>query len=126
MNRRVDRLAEEIREQVAHIVTELKDPRIGFVTITRVELAEDLGSARVFVGVLGDAAKRSETVSVLGRSSGFVRRQLARKVRLRQVPEIYFEYDKGLDAADRVARILDEIHTTEGEPKARDEPQGSR
>ncbi len=115
MTRRIERVAEEIRDRVAGIVGELKDPRIGFVTITRVELAADLGMARVLVGVLGDEGRRKEALAALRRSTGFVRRQLAQRVRMRAVPEILFEYDKGLDAADRVARILEEIKESKPE-----------
>ncbi len=113
MTRRIERVGEEIREQIASIIGGLNDPRIGFVTVTRVEVADDLGMARVFVGVLGAEAERKETLAALKRSAGFVRRQLAQRIRMRTTPEILFTYDKGLDAADRVARILEEIH----EPK---------
>jgi ribosome-binding factor A len=113
VTRRIERVAEELREQIAGIVAELKDPRIGFVTVTRVEVAVDLGTARVFIGVLGNEARRSEALAALKRSAGFVRRQLAQRIRMRSVPEVVFTYDKGLDAADRVARILEELH----EPK---------
>jgi ribosome-binding factor A len=117
VTRRMERVAEEIRERVAGIISELKDPRIGFVTVTRVEVADDLGMARVFVGVLGDDAQRKETLGALKRSGGFVRHQLAQRTRMRSVPEVLFEYDKGLDAADRVARILEEIGETETKPE---------
>lgn len=113
MTRRIQRVSEEIRERLAGIVAELKDPRIGFVTVTRVELTDDLGAARVYVGILGEEKTRQETLKVLKGSAGFVRRQLAQRTRLRTVPEILFEYDKGLDAADRVARILSEIGDSE-------------
>jgi ribosome-binding factor A len=108
-DRRAARLAEEIREEVAELIrSRLKDPRIGFVTVTRVSLTSDQGLARVFVGVLGDDAQRDATLVGLRRAAGFVRRELGRRIRLRQVPEVLFEYDKGLDATDRVALLLDE------------------
>jgi ribosome-binding factor A len=109
MGRRPERLAEGIREEVARIVaSELKDPGLGFVTITRVEVTHDLGLARVLVGVLGDEAERRRSMAALERATGFVRRELGRRLRIRVVPEIEFRYDKGLDATDRVARLLDE------------------
>ena len=107
--RRAERLAEEIREQVARMIaSELKDPRLGFVTVTRVELAHDLGHARVHVGVLGSEAERRKSLAALEQASGFVRRELGRRLRIRHTPEIDFRYDKGLDATDRVARLLEE------------------
>jgi ribosome-binding factor A len=108
MGRRAERLAEEIREQVARMIaSDLKDPRIGFITVTRVELAHDLGHARIHVGVLGDEAERKKSLLALQQASGFVRRELGRRLRIRHTPEIEFRYDKGLDATDRVARLLD-------------------
>ena len=117
---RVGRLAEELREQIADIVgSKLNDPRIGFVTITRVELVQDGSFARVFFGVLGDEAARERTRQGLAKAEGFVRREVARRIRLRQPPEIRFEYDKGLDASDRVGRLLGEIAAA---PHSAEEP----
>jgi ribosome-binding factor A len=109
VGRRAERLAEEIREQVAQMIaSQLKDPRLGFVTVTRVELAHDLGHARVYVGVLGSEAEREKSLQSLHQASGFVRRELGKRLRIRHTPEIEFRYDKGLDATDRVARLLEE------------------
>ncbi len=109
MGRRPERLGEAIREEVARmIVFELKDPRLGLVTVTRVEVTPDLSHARVHVGVLGDERERRKSLEGLQRASGFVRHELARRLGIRQVPEIDFRYDKGLDATDRVARLLEE------------------
>ena len=113
--RRSARLAEEIREQVAELIGgKLKDPRIGFVTVTRVELTADQRLARILVGVLGDAAARQKTLAGLSQATGFVRRALAQRLRLRFVPDVVFEYDKGLEATDRVAQLLDEARAKDG------------
>jgi ribosome-binding factor A len=109
MGRRPERLAEGIREEVARIVaSELKDPRLGFVTITRVEVTHDLGHARVLVGVLGGDTERERSLAALRSAAGFVRREIGRRLRIRIVPEIEFRYDKGIEATDRVARLLQE------------------
>ncbi len=115
MGRRPERLAEGIREEVARIVSsELKDPRLGFVTITRVEVTHDLGLARVLVGVLGDETERQRSMAALQSATGFVRREIGRRLRIRVVPEIEFRYDKGIDATDRVARLLEEQREAHG------------
>jgi len=108
--RRQDRLAAEIHDEVARMVAaDLKDPRLGFLTVTRVELTHDLRYARVFVGVLGSEAERQKSLDALKGASGFVRREIGRRLRLRFAPEIDFRYDRGLDAADQVAKLLDEV-----------------
>jgi ribosome-binding factor A len=114
MSRRTNRLEEEIREEVAKIIAgELKDPRIGFVTVTGVHLTPDLRHARINVGVLGDQAAREKSLAGLRQASGFVRRELGRRLRIRHTPEVAFQYDKGLDATDRVARLLGEVAAEE-------------
>ena len=119
MTRRTERLEGEIREAVAEIIgTALKDPRIGFVTVTRVDLTADLRSARVHVGILGEQADREKTLAGLRRAAGFVRRELGRRIRARHTPEIEFHYDAGLDATERVARLLEETRS----PEASEDP----
>ena len=107
--RRAARMAEQIREHVAELIAnKLKDPRIGFVTVTRVELTADQRLARILVGVLGDAEARKKSLAGLAQAAGFVRRDLAQRLRMRFVPEVEFEYDRGLEATDRVAQLLGE------------------
>ena len=89
---------------------EVKDPRIGFVTVTRVSLGPDLRQARIFVGVLGTEKQRQASLVGLKQASGFMRRALGQRLRLRHTPELLFQYDEGLEASDRVARLLEEIH----------------
>jgi len=109
MGRRAERLGEAIREEVAQMVSlELKDPRIGLVTVTRVEVSQDLGHARVHVGILGGEAERKKALQALRGASGFVRRELAQRLGIRQVPEVDFRYDKGLEATERVAHLLEQ------------------
>ncbi len=121
MGRRPERLAEEMREEVARMIAfELKDPRLGFVTVTRVELAHDLRYARVHVGVMGSEAERDKSLTALRSAAGFIRRELGRRLRIHHTPEVDFRYDKGLDATDRVARLLAEEAERE---RAADRPE---
>ncbi len=109
MGRRPLRLGEAIREEVSQLVGyELKDPRIGLVTVTRVEVSPDLGHARVHVAVHGSEAERKKSLLALRSAAGFVRRELARRLGIRQVPEVDFAYDKGLEATERVAQLIEE------------------
>ena len=122
MSRRTDRLGEEFREEIARMIgAKLKDPRIGFVTVTRVEIGTDLRQARVFVGVLGTIADRDKTMEGLRQAAGFMRRELGQKLRLRHTPELTFVYDEGLEAHDRIARLLAEVHTADA--RARDDEE---
>jgi ribosome-binding factor A len=117
VTRRTERLGEEIREEVALLIpAELKDPRIGFVTVTRVEVTPDLRTARVYVGVLGTEKQRQASLTGLKQASGFLRRALGQSLRLRYTPELVFQYDEGLDASDRVARLLEEIRIPAAPP----------
>lgn len=104
------RFADAVRDGVAEILSRgLKDPRVGFVTVTRVELTSDQSLARVYVGVLGDAAQRRRSLEGLAHSAGFVRRELGQRLRSRTLPELRFVLDVGLDNADRVAQVLEEV-----------------
>jgi ribosome-binding factor A len=125
MGRRPERLAEEMREEIARMIaSELKDPRLGFVTVIRVEVAHDLRYAKVHVGVLGGEAEREKSLAALRSAAGFVRRELGRRLRIHHSPEIDFRYDKGLDATDRVARLLAEDAARQS-PPGEDEGGGS-
>ncbi|HYN02271.1 MAG TPA: 30S ribosome-binding factor RbfA [Vicinamibacteria bacterium] len=125
IRRRSERLAQEIREEVARMIaTELKDPRLGFVTVVRVELAQDIGYARVYVGVLGSEKEREKSLVALRSAAGFVRRELGKRLRIHHAPEIDFRYDKGLDATDRVARLLQEDAQRERPPVDDGESEG--
>jgi len=114
MTRRTEQIGEAVREEVANIIAHgLKDPRIGFVTITRAEVTPDLRHARILFGVLGDAAQRDKTEKGLKQAAGFIRREVGKRLRLRFTPELTFQYDVGIDATDRVARLLEETQSEE-------------
>lgn len=104
---RVDRLADQIRSEVAGIIaSELKDPRVGFTTVTRVEVSHDLHHARIWVGVLGDEAARQRTVEGLSSAAGYVRHEIAHRLRLRRVPELTFLLDRGPEESSRIEKLL--------------------
>ena len=107
MTRRTDRVAEAIQEELAHLlVREIKDPRIGMITLTGVRVSPDLRHARVLFSVLGGAGRRDEALGGLQSAAGFIRAQLARRLNLRVAPQIVFEADTSLEEAERVSRLL--------------------
>lgn len=107
MSRRTDRVGEAIQELVAGLlVREIKDPRIGLVTITAVRVSPDLRHARVYFSSLGDEEQRMRSLRGLRSAAGFMRGQIARQLNLRVAPEIAFEYDPSLAEAERLSQLL--------------------
>ncbi|MGH2924197.1 MAG: 30S ribosome-binding factor RbfA, partial [Solirubrobacterales bacterium] len=99
---------EAIREVLGDaIATELKDPRIGFVTVTDVDTSPDLRSARVYVSVLGSEAEREQTLEGLNSSHGFLQGKIASAVRMKRTPTLTFLYDESAERGDRISRLLD-------------------
>jgi ribosome-binding factor A len=106
---RMRRVNEAVREVLsARIAEGLKDPRIGFVTVTAVETSPDLRQARVFVSVLGDASERAATLEGLASSHGFLQASLARELRMKRTPTLDFVYDDSIDRGMRISELLDE------------------
>jgi len=104
MSRRTDRIGEQVRAEVARILREeVTDPRIGLVTLTRVDVAPDLSNARIFWSTVGD---RDEIERGLSSAAGFVRGRLARVLPLRKVPELRFLWDPSLELGDRTLAAL--------------------
>jgi len=109
---RVERVAEAIRSEVADILArEIKDPRLGFATVTDVEVSDDLRHVKVFVSVMGDKAQVDETMAALESATGFVRSEIGRRIRLRHTPEIIFRYDTSIKRGARVFELLKEIQS---------------
>ncbi|MCX7623107.1 MAG: 30S ribosome-binding factor RbfA [Thermomicrobium sp.] len=104
------RLAEFLRDEISAVIQrELRDPRIGFVSVTRVELSPDLRHARVYVSVFGSREEQEEALRALQGAAGFIRRLIAPHLHTRHIPELHFKLDRSLEHAERVARLLHEI-----------------
>jgi ribosome-binding factor A len=107
---RAERLADQIRAEVAEMISEeLKDPRIGFATVTGVELSADLRHARVSVSVLGSPDAQQESMEGLASAAGYVRHELAQRLKLRRVPELTFVLDLTAEENDRLEKLLREL-----------------
>jgi ribosome-binding factor A len=106
---RMRRVNEAVREILGDaITTELKDPRIGFVTVTEVDTTPDLRSARVYVSVLGSPEEREDSLAGLRSSHGFLQGKIASAMRMKRTPTLTFEYDESVDRGDRITRLLDD------------------
>jgi ribosome-binding factor A len=109
MTERMRRVNEAIRETLAEAVGELKDPRIGFVTITAVKTSPDLRQARVYVSVLGNERKREKTLEGLQSAHGVLQSTLADELRMKRTPQITFEYDPTVEQGMRMSQLIDEL-----------------
>lgn len=107
---RIERITERIRQELSEIIAhELKDPRVGFVTVTRVKLAPDLTRATVFVSVLGEEADERTALRALQHARGHMQTEIAHRIRIRRHPEISFKIDEGYKHSRKVSQILSEI-----------------
>jgi ribosome-binding factor A len=109
--KRTERLNGLIRSEIADILaTKVKDPRVGFVTITTVDVTQDLRYAKVFVSILeSNAPSENKTLDGLKRAAVFIRSELGRRLHIRYIPEITFRLDQTVEKTDRIMKLLDEI-----------------
>jgi ribosome-binding factor A len=112
--KRADRVADLVKMEISDLLLkQVRDPRIGSVTITGVKVTDDLRTARVFFVELGKDQCSEDVRAGLGRAAGFLRRELGRRLRLRCVPELFFAYDPSFAYGNRIERLLSEIHREE-------------
>ena len=103
------RVNEAVRQVLSEALPELKDPRIGFVTVTGVETSPDLRQARVFVSVLGSEKKRKKSLEGLAAAHGVLQSHLARELRMKRTPTLAFEYDPTVEEGVRMSKLIDEL-----------------
>ncbi|NLN29173.1 MAG: 30S ribosome-binding factor RbfA [Firmicutes bacterium] len=115
---RVQRIREEIKRAAAEIIRNMKDPRIGFVSVTDVEVSNDLSHVKIFVSVLGDDEAKARTLEGLQAATGFVRTEIGRAVRMRHTPEIVFRLDSSLERGARINQLLAEISSSSDDETA--------
>lgn len=121
MSRRTRQVGEFLKEELTDIIRrEVKDPRIGFMSLTNVEMSPDLRSARVFVSVLGTDEERAATLAALRSASGFIRHHLKPRLRMRQIPELDFRDDRSMEHAAEIARAISQIQREQVERPAQE------
>ncbi len=105
---RARRIAEQIQRELADLIRlEVKDPRVGMVTLTEVEVSRDLSHAKVYFTLLGDAERLAETAEGLARAAGFLRRELSHRLQLRIVPELHFAHDASVERGMQLSQLID-------------------
>lgn len=114
MTMRSNRVAEQMKKELGDIISlKLKDPRIGFVTVTDVEVTGDLQQATVYISVLGDETQRENTLRGLAKAKGFIRTEIGSRIRLRKTPDLLFEFDESIDYGNRIESLLRSVNENE-------------
>jgi ribosome-binding factor A len=112
---RVGRVGEQIKKELSQIIqSEIKDPRVGFMTLTGVELTNDLSQAKVYLSVMGTEQQKSDTLKALEKASGYIRSELGKRVRLRKVPDLLFKFDASIDYGTKIESILHQLNEVKG------------
>ena len=113
---RPERVGQEIQAAIADMLTrgQLRDPRIGFITITGVKMSPDLRVAKVFYSMLGSEEARKETQAGLDAAKGFVRREVSSRLNLKFSPEVFFAFDASVGEGDKIDRLLRQVREKEG------------
>ncbi|MDY0073557.1 MAG: 30S ribosome-binding factor RbfA [Thauera sp.] len=107
---RSQRVVEQIRRELAELIRlELKDPRVGMITLTEVQITPDYAHAKIYFSHLGGAAGLDEVLAGLRRASGFLRRELGRRIRIHTIPELHFHYDRSLEEGSRMSQLIDQV-----------------
>ncbi len=120
--KRSDKIADLIQKEISQMLMKsIKDPRIGFVTITRVNVSEDCRFARVYFSVAGTTAERESSQKGLESATGYIRKELGRRIRLRYTPEIVFQFDPSIEYAIHMEKLIQSIHQ---EKKQEEGPDG--
>lgn len=123
MSHRPNRVGEQMKKELTEIIgRKIKDPRIGFVTVTDVQVTGDLQQAKVYISVLGDDEQKENTLKGLAKAKGFIRSEIGHRIRLRKTPEIIFEFDESIDYGNRIETLLHDLHTDD-KPMERSEEE---
>src|SRR5437868_4292788 len=113
-SRRQIQVADAVQQHMSYLLQrELKDPRIGFTTVTAVEMSPDLRHARIYISVMGTPEEQKATMDALASAKGFIRRELAARLDLRFAPDVQFKLDTSAEYSDRISRLLNDLKNEE-------------
>lgn len=111
---RANRVAEQMKKELGDIIgRKLKDPRVGFITVTDVAVTGDLQLATVYITSLGNEREKQETLKGLEKAKGFIRSEIAKRIRLRITPELSFEFDSSTEYGNKIDQLLRQLHESE-------------
>ncbi|MGN7478484.1 30S ribosome-binding factor RbfA [Solibacillus silvestris] len=111
MSLRSNRVAEQMKKEITEIIArKIKDPRVGFVTVTDVAVTGDLQQATVYITSLGNDRERAESLQALEKASGFIRSEVGSRIRLRRTPELAFEFDTAIEYGNKIDALLRGLH----------------
>lgn len=111
---RAVRVGEQVKKELSYLLQhELKDPRIGFVTVTSVEMSRDLEHAKVYVSVMGDEEQKKRTLEGLEKAKGFLRSEVGRRLGIRRTPELVFKIDQSIEHGQHISKLLEEVKRSE-------------
>lgn len=120
---RSQRVAEQVRRELAELIRlEVKDPRVGFITLTDVEITPDYAHAKVFFTSMRGEEGLDEILTGLRRASGFLRRELGKRVRIHTLPELHFQYDSSVERGSHMSQLIDQV-VREDDARHKDEPE---
>ena len=119
---RTRRIGDQMQRDLSALIRdEIKDPRLGMVTISAVDVTRDLAYAKVYVTVLGDDQERKDSLAVLNRAAGFLRRLLGQRMVLRTVPQLKFVYDESIERGERLSKLIDSVAPRDDDRQEREE-----
>jgi len=116
-NQRAIRVGEQMREELANLIRHLKDPRIGFCSVVKVEVSGDIRHAKVYISVLGTDEQKRDSMKGMQSATGFLRSELSSKMTLRFMPELHFHLDESIEHGTRVAQLLVQVQKEQGEER---------
>ena len=118
------RVADQIQRELANLIRlEIKDPRVGMVTLTGVEVTPDYADAKVFFTLLGNAAQQDAARRALTHAAGFLRGQIGRRIKLHTTPELHFVFDESVERGARLSQLIDSAISSTPAPAAADDPK---
>lgn len=124
-NQRNERINAQFKEEIADLLRRAKDPRIGFVSVTEVEVTPDFKQARIYVSVLGDDNAKKATLEGLKSATGYIKSEVAQRIRLRVMPEFEWRYDTSLAHGDRINQLLRQVGLGQGTTPPADPASGT-